>query len=246
MIAYFRLTARAFTLLARGLTRPKGGLRVYATFVQMVQTGVMSLPTVGLSCLFMGMVLAMQAAAQLEQLGALDRVADLVAFSMLREIGPLITAVVVIGRSGSSITAELGTMKVSEEIEALEVMAIDPVRFLVVPRVLAMMIMVPCITMIGIALGIFGGWLIAVLSLKIDPLVYFTRFIMAVNLHDLYTGLFKSFIFGILIATIACFYGMTVEGGAEGVGKNTTRSVVTALTSMLAMDALLTALFYFS
>jgi phospholipid/cholesterol/gamma-HCH transport system permease protein len=240
LLAYSRLTLRAFGALC------VGGVRVYSTFVQMVRVGVMSMPTVGMVCLFMGIVLAMQAADQLNQVGAIDRVADLVAFSMLREIGPLITAVVVIGRCGSAITAELGTMKVSEEIEALDVMAIDPVRYLVVPRVVAMMIMTPCLTILGNALGIFGGWLIAVYSLHLDPYLYVTRFIDAVTIHDLYTGVFKSFVFGILIATIACYFGVSVENGAEGVGKNTTRSVVTCIVAVIVMDALLTAIFFFS
>lgn len=245
LLAYTRLTLRAFASIGRSLSG-RSTLRVHATFVQMVSVGVNSLPTVGLACLFMGLVLAMQSAGQLAQLGATERVADLVSFAMLREIGPLITAVVVIGRSGSSITAELGTMKVSEEIEALEVMAIDPVRFLVVPRLLAMVIMMPCLTIIGEALGLFGGWLLGVNSLSLDPLLYITRSLQAVDLKDLYTGLFKSLVFGFLIGSIACTYGMEVRDGAEGVGRNTTRSVVSCLLAMLAMDALLTAIFFFA
>lgn len=212
----------------------------------MVQVGVMSFPTVGLACMFMGLVFAMQGAVQLAQLGAVDRVADLVAFSMLREVGPLITAVVIIGRSGSSITAEIGTMKVNEEIEALDVMAIDPNRFLVVPRLLAMLIMTPCLTMLGMVLGLFGGWLLGVFSLGLSPYLYVTNSLAAVDLKDMYSGLFKALVFGGLIGTIACYFGMKVEGGAEGVGRNTTRSVVTALLAMLATDATLTALFFFS
>jgi phospholipid/cholesterol/gamma-HCH transport system permease protein len=244
VFAYTSLTTRTLSSIGRSLTG-RGSVRVYATFVQMVNVGVNSLPTVGLACLFMGLVLAMQSAGQLEQLGATERVADLVAFSMLREIGPLITAVVVIGRSGSSITAELGTMKVSEEIEALDVMAIDPVRYLIVPRVLAMIIMMPCLTIIGEILGLLGGWLLAVNSLGIDPFLYITRSLQAVTFKDLFTGLFKAVTFGYLVGTIACSYGMEVTGGAEGVGRNTTRSVVTCLLAMLGMDAILTALFFF-
>jgi phospholipid/cholesterol/gamma-HCH transport system permease protein len=221
------------------------GLRLGALFDQMVHTGVMSLPTVGLACLFMGIVLAMQGAYQLEQFGATDWVADLVGVSMFREIGPLITAVVIIGRSGSAISAELGTMKVAEEIEALEVMAINPIRYLVVPRVIAMVIMVPSLTILGECLGMFGGWLIAVLSLNMEPFLYVTRMIDALALRDLYSGLFKSVIFGWLIGSIACYYGITVEGGAAGVGRATMLCVVTSLTAVLGMDCVLTFFFYF-
>lgn len=245
LLAYISLTLRAFASIGRAFTG-RGSLRVHATFVQMVSVGVNSLPTVGLACLFMGLVLAMQSAGQLEQLGATERVADLVAFAMLREIGPLITAVVVIGRSGSSITAELGTMKVSEEIEALDVMAIDPVRYLVVPRLVAMVIMMPCLTIVGEVLGLFGGWLLSVNNLGLDPLLYITRSLQAVDQKDLYTGLFKSLTFGFLVGSIACTYGMEVRNGAEGVGLNTTRSVVTCLLAMLGMDALLTSIFFFA
>jgi phospholipid/cholesterol/gamma-HCH transport system permease protein len=242
--AYLALTLKTFGLIV-GSVFERRNIRVSATFAEMVTVGVMAIPTVGLACFFMGIVLAMQGAYQLQQIGAVDYVADLVGVSMFREIGPLITAVVVIGRSGSAITASIGTMKVSEEVEALEVMAIDPVRYLVVPRVLAMIIMVPCITLLGTCLGLVGGWMISVFSLNIDPYLYITRIINAVVLKDLTSGLLKALIFGGLIASISCFYGMKVEGGAEGVGKNTTMSVVTSLTAMLAADCLLTALFYF-
>jgi phospholipid/cholesterol/gamma-HCH transport system permease protein len=242
---YLAFSTRAFLGIGRGAIGIER-LRVHATFVQMVNVGVNSFPTVGMACFFMGLVLAMQGADQLQQLGALDKVADLVSFSMLREIGPLITAVVIIGRSGSAITAEIGTMKVNQEIEALEVMAIDPFRFLVVPRLLAMLVMCPCLTMLGIALGLVGGWILGVYSLHLNPYFYVTNTLAAVDLKDLYSGLFKGLVFGGLIATISCYYGMRVEGGAEGVGKNTNRAVVVALLSVLAMDAVLTAFFFFA
>ncbi len=241
---YFYLLSRTLLSLLRGLIGLER-LRVNATFVMMVQMGVNSIPTVCLATFFMGLVFTMQGAAPLEAVGSIDRVAELVAVSMLREVGPLITAVVVIGRSGSAITAELGTMKVSEEIEALEIMAIDPVRFLVVPRFLAMLIMLPCITLLGEMSGLFGGWLLGVYSLGLDPYMYVTNMVNSVGLEDLYSGLFKALVFGGLISSIACFFGMGVRGGAEGVGRSTTTSVVVCLVSMLAMDAFLTAFFFF-
>lgn len=240
LAAYAQLSLRAFIAIF------SPGWRFSSLFTQMVNIGVASMPTVGLANFLLGIVLAIQGAGQFAKLGATDLVANLVAFSILREIGPLITAVIVIGRSGSSITAELGTMKVSEEIEALNVMGIDPVKFLVVPRLLAMIIMMPVLTILGEGIGLFAGWLISVTSLHLDPIFYVSNSIAAVDQKDLFSGLLKALIFGAVVGTVGCYYGIQVEGGAEGVGKATTKAVVTCLTSMLAADALLTTLLYFS
>jgi phospholipid/cholesterol/gamma-HCH transport system permease protein len=137
-------------------------------------------------------------------------------------------------------------MKVAEEIEALDVMGIDPVKYLVVPRLIAMAVMMPVLTVLGEGIGLFAGWLISVCSLGLDPIYYVVLSTQAVEQKDLYTGLLKALLFGTVVGTVSCYYGMSVEGGAEGVGKNTTRSVVTSLTAMLATDALLTALIYFT
>ena len=241
---YARLSSQAFICIFAPLFGQRGW-RVSALTAQMVSIGVASMPTVALANFLLGIVLAIQGAGQFAKLGATDLVANLVAFSILREIGPLITAVIVIGRSGSAITAELGTMKVSEEIEALDVMGIDPVKFLVVPRLLAMIIMMPVLTVLGEGVGLFAGWLISVTALHLDPLFYVSNSISAVEQKDLFTGLLKAVIFGAIVGTVGCYYGIQVEGGAEGVGKATTKSVVTCLTSMLAMDAVLTTLIYF-
>lgn len=240
LLAYVHLTFRAFAALAACRWR------FSALTAQMVNIGVASLPTVALANFLLGIVLAIQGAGQFAKLGATDLVANLVAFSILREIGPLITAVIVIGRSGSAITAELGTMKVAEEIEALNVMGIDPVNYLVVPRLLAMIVMMPVLTVLGEGIGLFAGWLISVASLHLDPVFYVHNSIDAVYQKDLFTGLLKALMFGAVVGTVGCYYGIQVEGGAEGVGQATTRSVVTSLTAMLAMDALLTALIYFT
>ena len=245
LTAYAQLSFRAFVALFAPLAGGKTW-RLSALFTQMVNIGVASMPTVAMANFLLGVVLAIQGAGQFEKLGATDLVASLVAFSVLREIGPLITAVIVIGRSGSAITAELGTMKVAEEIEALNVMGIDPVKFLVVPRLLAMIIMMPVLTILGEGVGLFAGWLISVTSLHLDPIFYVTNSIAAVDQKDLFSGLLKATIFGAVVGTVGCFYGIQVEGGAEGVGKATTKSVVTCLTSMLVADALLTTLLYFS
>jgi len=245
LLAYAQLSLRAFAAIFAPLLGQRSW-RLSALFNQMVNIGVASMPTVALANFLLGIVLAIQGAGQFAKLGSTDLVANLVAFSVLREIGPLITAVIVIGRSGSAITAELGTMKVAEEIEALEVMGIDPVKFLVVPRLLAMAIMMPVLTILGEGIGLFAGWLISVCSLHLDPIFYVINSAAAVEQKDLFTGLLKAFIFGTVVGTISCYYGIQVEGGAEGVGRSTTKSVVTSLTSMLATDAVLTALIYFS
>jgi phospholipid/cholesterol/gamma-HCH transport system permease protein len=244
LLEFANLTFRAFAAIFAPLYGQRGW-KLSALFAQMVNIGVASMPTVALANFLLGIVLAIQGAGQFEKLGATDLVASLVAFSVLREIGPLITAVIVIGRSGSSITAELGTMKVAEEIEALNVMGIDPVRYLVVPRLLAMIIMMPVLTVLGEGVGLFAGWLISVTTLHLDPTFYVKNSIDAVEQKDLFTGLLKATCFGAIVGTVGCFYGIQVEGGAEGVGKATTKSVVTSLTSMLAMDALLTTIIYF-
>ena len=244
LLEYANLSLRAFS----SIFAPLWGGRPWKMshlFDQMALIGVASLPTVSLANFLLGIVLAIQGAGQFEKLGATALVANLVAFSILREIGPLITAVIVIGRSGSAITAELGTMKVAEEIEALTVMGIDPVKFLVVPRLLAMIIMMPVLTVLGEGVGLFAGWLISVTSLHLNPIFYVSNSIDAVQQKDLFTGLLKALIFGAVVGTVCCYYGIQVEGGAEGVGKATTKSVVVSLTSMLFMDALLTTLIYF-
>src|ERR1700748_582918 len=245
LTAFVQLFVQSFAGIFAPLFAQRSS-RLSALFAQMVNIGVASMPTVALANFLLGLVLAIQGAGQFEKLGSTELVANLVPFSVLREIGPLITAVIVIGRSGSAITAELGTMKVAEEIEALEVMGIDPVKYLVVPRLLAMAIMMPVLTVLGEGIGLFAGWLISVCSLHLDPIFYVINSASAVAQKDLFTRLLKALMFGTVVGTISCYYGIQVEGGAEGVGSSTTKSVVTSLTSMLATDALLTALIYFT
>lgn len=214
------------------------------TFRQMVRIGVEAIPMSSLTALSIGITLALQSATEMAKLGAQGFVPDLVAVSLLRELGPLLIAVIVIGRSGSAVTAELGTMKVSEEIEALQVMAIHPVRFLVVPRVLAMLIMLPTMTVFGDLIGNFGGWLICKMSFDMSFEVYILHAVERATLWDLYSGLIKSVVFAWLTITIACHAGLSVTGGAEGVGRATTQSVVYSLLAMLISDTIMTALFY--
>jgi phospholipid/cholesterol/gamma-HCH transport system permease protein len=242
---YLSLNAQIlyWTLLAPFRGRP---IRLAHVFEQMVRIGVQAVPMTALTSLSIGITLAMQGAHELARMGATGYVPDLVALSLLRELGPLLVGVVVIGRSGSAVTAELGTMKVSEEIEALEVMAINPVRFLVVPRFLAMMIMLPALTVFGSYIGMAGGWIICHFSLDLETAAYIRRLVESSKPMDLYSGTVKSFVFAWLIITISCYYGLGVKGGAEGVGRSTTNSVVVCILTMLIADAILTGVFFFA
>jgi phospholipid/cholesterol/gamma-HCH transport system permease protein len=179
-------------------------------------------------------------------MGAVIYVASLVAVSLCRELGPVLTALVVAGRAGSAIAAELGTMKVNEQIEALDTMAINPVRFLAVPRFLALMLMLPALTIMGNLSGIFGGFIVGTNSLNINPDLYMQTTFKYLEIKDIYTGLIKSFIFAGIIALIACYEGLDTKGGAEGVGRATTRSVVISFILIILADCLVTAFFYFS
>lgn len=213
---------------------------------QMVLVGVDSIPIVGLISLFIGLVLALQAAYQLQKFGAAFMVTALVGVSMTRELGPLITAIIIAGRSGSAFAAELGTMKVSEELDALDVMGLDKVRYLVVPKYLAMIIMMPCLTIISDLAGIVGGGLFEMLQL--DQTFYAVLFDNqdALAMRDIWTGLVKSIVFGLIITKVGCFEGFSVKGGAEGVGKATTSSVVVSIFLVIFADVIFTAIFYYT
>lgn len=215
-------------------------------FAQMVFEGVNSVLIVFFVAFFTGIVLAMQSAYQLAQLGAEMYVASLVAVSMARELGPVLTALVVAGRVGAAITAELSSMKVTEQIEALEAIALNPVRFLVVPRFLALVIMLPCLTIFSDLVGMVGGYIIGVYNLGINSGLYINITFKFLELKDIYTGLIKSVFFAMVISIIGCYMGLNASGGAEGVGRSTTVSVVTSFILIILVDCVLTGMFYFS
>ena len=219
--------------------------KISPIFRQMVFIGVRAAPMVALTGFSIGVTLAMQGAHSLQSLGAEMYVPDLVMVTILRELGPVLIAVIVIGRSGSAVAAELGTMKVSEEIEALEVMAINPIQYLVVPRFLAMLIMLPALTIMGNYFGVFGGWAVCRFALDFNTAGYVLRALQSADTWDLYSGMIKSVVFAWIVITIACNAGLRIEGGAEGVGQATTASVVQALLAMLVTNAVLTGIFFF-
>ncbi len=243
---YLRLNAQILYWIFVAPLTGKPRFRFSEVFRQMVRIGVQAVPMTALTSFSIGLTLAMNGAHELARMGATSYVPDLVSMSLLRELGPLLVGVVVIGRSGSAITAEIGTMKVSEEIEALEVMAINPIRFLVVPRFLAMLVMLPTLTILGNYIGFVGGWSICRFALDMNTNAYVIRLIESAGPMDLYSGMVKSFVFAWLIGTIASLAGLRVTGGAEGVGQSTTSSVVVSIIAMLVANALLTTLFFFA
>src|SRR6266446_3133113 len=239
------LSARAayYTLVAPFQGKP---LRLQRAVSQAMDTGVRALPILSLITFFIGLILALQAAYELRRFGAISAVATAVAVSMSRELGPLITAIVVIGRSGSAFAAEIGTMKVSEEIDALETMAISPIRFLVATKFLAMMVMLPCLTIWANAMGILGGSLFGVAQADFTFVRYVQVSIDSLLLRDITTGLVKSVMFGITITAVGCLEGLSTGAGAEQVGRSTTRAVVMSIFLVVIVDLFFTALFFFA
>ena len=213
-------------------------------FRQMVKVGVDSIPVVFLTALFTGMVLALQTFSVLRRFNAESFVGSLVALSMVRELSAVLSGLIVAGRAGSAMGAELGTMRVTEQIDALEVMATDPVHYLVVPRVWASTIMLPLLVVIGNGIGIFGGYLVSVVLMKANPVSYIDRTFQFMDLNDLFSGIIKASVFGFLLAVIGCQQGFYTTGGAEGVGRSTTAAVVVASIAILISDFFLTRLLF--
>lgn len=212
---------------------------------QAMAVGIGSLPILSLITFFIGTILALQSAYELRKFGALQYVADAVAISVSRELGPLITAILVIGRSGSSFAAELGTMKVNEEIDALETMALDPVRFLVAPKMLAMLLMMPCLTIWADFMGFVGGSVFGVAAAGFTFTTYMRATLDALVMRDIITGLIKSVMFGLVITTVGCQEGLRTGLGAEEVGRSTTAAVVKSIFLVIMVDLVFTAMFYF-
>ena len=213
-------------------------------FLQMDAMGVGSLNIVALTGLFTGMVLALQTALSLETFGAKNYVGRVVSLSMVRELGPVLTALMVAGRVGSGIAAELGSMIVTDQINAMRAMGSDPLRKLVTPRLVGGLTMVPMLTVLSDTVGLLGGWLISLLLLKIPGGLYFSSATDALKVSDIIGGIIKPVVFGFIIAMVGCYLGLNTSGGTQGVGKATTQSVVVCSVLILASDFLLTRLFF--
>ena len=202
--------------------------------------GVLSLPVVAITGFSTGLVLAAQAFYQLGDKGLASAVGLLVGKGMLTEIGPVLTAFMVTGRVGSAMTAVIGTMKVTEQIDALRSMSVNPLRYLIAPRIIASCVMMPVLTIFSAIMGIFGGYLISVFVFHMTPEGYFEPMPLNITYYDFWEGIVKAFCFGILISTIACYKGLQTTGGAAGVGKATTNSVVISYSYILLINFVLT------
>jgi phospholipid/cholesterol/gamma-HCH transport system permease protein len=207
------------------------------------QVGVNALPIIALIGFLLGLILSFQAAVPMKQFGAEIFVADLVGLSLVRELAPLMTAIILAGRSGSAFAAELGTMKVNEELDALATMGLEPVRFLVVTRVIAAVAMTPLLTVFSILFGLLGG-LIVFLSLGFPVVTYFNELVFAVSYGDLLGGLFKALVFGLLVAGIGCLRGLQTRTGASAVGLSATSAVVSGILLIALSDGLFAVIFY--
>jgi phospholipid/cholesterol/gamma-HCH transport system permease protein len=238
-----RLGGRAAWYTLIGPLRGKP-LRIGRAFHQAMAVGVEALPILSVITFFIGVILALQGAYELRKFGAIQFVASAVAISMTRELGPLMTAIVVIGRSGSAFAAEIGTMKVTEEIDALTTMALNPVQFLVTPKFLAMILMMPCLTTWADMMGVFGGAVFGVSGASFTFGSYLSATFDALLLRDIISGLIKSVMFGVVITAVGCHEGFSTGAGSEQVGRSTTAAVVMSIFLVVVVDLIFTALFY--
>ncbi|MCK6546484.1 MlaE family lipid ABC transporter permease subunit [Myxococcota bacterium] len=244
VLEYLVLVADTAWFLVGGLFKRRG-IRWDVVLYEMSAMGSRALGVVGLIAFLVGATMALQSAQQLRQFGANIFVVDLIGISMARELGPLMAAIVVAGRSGSSVAAELGTMVITEEIDALKTMGLHPTRFLVVPKVLAITLTQPLLTVMANVLGIFGGFLVAITYLEVSPTAFVARLQEAMYVKDVVTGLVKSVVFAQLIVTIGALCGLRTKGGADAVGRSTTASVVAGIFAVIVADALASLVFYF-
>ncbi len=236
------LVAQMFIQTLGWAVRPP--FRIKHIVKQMEEVGFNSIPVVLITSAFTGAVLALQSYIGFKRFNAETLVGTVVALSITRELGPVLTGLIVAGRAGSAMAAELGTMRVTEQIDALVTLATDPIKYLVTPRFLASLLVMPILTIIADIVGIGGGYFVSVNILKANPVVYMRRTIDFLELKDVYTGLFKAVVFGMIIALIGCYKGFYTQGGAEGVGKATTGAVVIASMLILISDYFLTAMFF--
>jgi len=219
-------------------------LRWRSALGQMVATGVDALPMVGIMCVCAGFILAMQGATELRRMGALNFVVDLVTIGFMRELGPLLTAIAVSGRSGSAFSAEIGSMVVTEEVDALRTMGIDPIEFVLAPKYLAALVVLPCLTVLGSACGILAGGLFMRLSANMALNIYLGSVVHSMVLRDVFTGLVKSMAFATIIVHVGCLEGFRVRGGPDAVGRSATAAVVKSTFLVILADVGFTALFY--
>lgn len=234
----FWFIAHTFEETLERIQQGRVPFRAASFFRHTARAGVDSVPLVWLVAFFLGLTMALLTGYQLQRFGTERLIPGLVAIAFTRELGPLITGIMLAARIGAAFTAELGTMQVSEEVEAIEAMGIGPLRFLVAPRMLALFFLMPCLSTVSNIAAIFASSLICKAYFSI-AFIYFLDLVKdALLIRDIITGVLKSFLFGLLISAIACYRGLTVKGGAAGVGTSTTSSVVTAITTVIGFDTL--------
>jgi phospholipid/cholesterol/gamma-HCH transport system permease protein len=244
-IRLFESTGLWFRMLWRTISwgvRPPFEMKEWLR--QMVRLGVDSIPVVFLTAMFTGMVLALQTYNGFQRVHAENFVGSVVALAMLRELSPVLVGLMVTGRVGSSMAAEIGTMRVTEQIDALEALATDPVHYLFVPRVIAGVVMLPFLVVLGDALGILGGYLVGVKMMGANPVVYESNTYQYLQMNDIWSGLVKAAAFGLILTLTGCVRGYYTSGGAEGVGRSTTAAVVNASLIILLSDFFLTKLLF--
>ena len=244
-LGFFEETGRWFQMLWRSIAwafRPP--FEVLEWLRQMVRVGVGSIPVVVLTTMFTGMVMALQTFNGFQRVHAESFVGSVVALAMLRELSPVLVGLMVTGRVGSAMAAEIGTMRVTEQLDALEALATDPIHYLFVPRIIAGIVMLPLLTILGNGLGIFGGYLVAVRLLGANPVIYEQNTFQFLELNDLWSGLIKAAVFGLILTLTGCVRGYYTSGGAEGVGRATTNAVVSASLIMLLADFFMTKVLF--
>ncbi|HYD29997.1 MAG TPA: ABC transporter permease [Azospirillaceae bacterium] len=245
LLTFFEATGGFSLFMWRALThcvRPPFYLRLIGR--QIVDIGYYSLPVVGLTALFTGMVLALQSYTGFARFQAEGAVATVVVLSMTRELGPVLAGLMVAGRIGAAIAAEIGTMRVTEQVDALATLATNPMKYLVVPRVVAGLTMLPILVLVADIIGVFGGFLVGVYRLDFNPAAYISRTWEFLEPLDVISGLVKAAVFGFVIALMGCYHGYHSKGGAQGVGAATTAAVVSASIMILVTNYLITGLFF--
>ncbi len=236
------LAVQEFTLLGwRAVRNLFGHPRYIAdTFEQMDIIGVGSLPIVTLASFFIGAVLVLQIADQFVRFGSPGLTGDVVSLALVREIGPVIIALLVAGRCSSGIASEIGSMLVTEQIDAMRALGTDPLKKLVLPRMVATVLMLPLLTVVGDFVGLIGGLVVSNFVIRLNPVQYWTRAYMAIEFGDALQGLVKPFVFGFIISLVGCYYGLTTRGGTQGVGRATTQAVVAASVLILVTNLFVT------
>ena len=245
MIKFFENVGKIARLIAESIYHVvRGDVEFKNTTQQMVSLGVRSIPLVLIISGFTGMVFSLQVAQELKRFGAESFIGQLLGLAIIRELGAVLTGVVVAGRAGSAIAAELGAMKVTEQIDALEAMATSPVQYLVAPRLIACMIMVPVLTVFAHLMGMTGGYVVATSQVGIIPMVFYQSSIRAIRFYDIFCSLVKAAVFGMIVAVAGCYHGLNTNKGAQGVGKATIAAVVSSMIGIFISNYFLSALMW--